>query len=186
LKTPEDYFYALFKKVCKLSENLSNDASIKNINSETDSKTNKEVVEKVIETTYSERHQAVNLEVSFLHRKSVKERVFVPPPSIRNQETQKIDLNFISIYKEEFGSNIPIPMKFHKIKDINNDCPRNTIQQPEFQACSSDSFDNRKRIYVNIDKCSTSYKPLKVKRVQGNEFRTKATKLSKSKKNANI
>ncbi|XP_011506054.1 PREDICTED: ribonuclease P protein subunit p38-like [Ceratosolen solmsi marchali] len=200
--SPDDYFYSLFEKISELSlefvnlkrpvrlfeENLPVDELIPKQTQK--QKTNKDDNESEFDNV-------------FLIRKSKKERVFIPPTSKMKKETEKVDLNFIPLSDDkQFVHNEKMPSRFFEAPILGNpksDKPSNSEKNSDNEGSNdsdnvvSNNSNNEvsqrkggkrklKRTTEHVNQDKVIYQPLKVKRVQGNEFRSKATKLSKQKR----
>ncbi|XP_015109047.1 ribonuclease P protein subunit p38 [Diachasma alloeum] len=119
----------------------------------------------------------------YLHRKSVNERAFVPPePQKPPKNPEKVSDEFISlgddVDMEEFNEKAAEISKRERYIDIHEPKPKKLKKNPG-------RFENEMKSHKSKDaikRDETIYCPLKVKRVQGNSQRLKATKTPKMKK----
>ena len=169
--TPEDHFYTLFKKISELATempslrtpvSLFQNDSLMNDEADDDKlsvQSEEENVEKV------PKPSKVSTDV-YLYRTSKKERIFEPPNTDKNkQESASAWGDFIALDdNESVVDKKKMPSRF--FGSVNRE---------------SDNHKTKKVIDKSI-KSAVQYKPLKVKRLQGNESRSKATKPPKVKK----
>ncbi|XP_043253895.1 uncharacterized protein LOC122398251 [Colletes gigas] len=179
MESPDHHFHPLYTKICDISKSIplpKNSLELFKDDETSEEATLCETNKMSIQTeSQSMPTETIKFTLStnvYKYRCSRKERAFVPPDTtIKNHEilsdTQKLEQNeFISIsnYKcDEFDGNIRKNTRY-----IN-------IHENEYR---------RKRDYSEVNKKlkNVTYLPLKVKRLQGNGNRVKATKAAKQKK----
>ncbi|KAF7996974.1 hypothetical protein HCN44_005251 [Aphidius gifuensis] len=118
------------------------------------------------------------------YRSTKKERIFVPPSDDVSQLEQDESCNdFISLSSYTVPENLNDNLTQSKIKkryiDLHND-PSETKNNNGFVSFNMDTDENNSKNKNNSSNKTNLYVPLKVKKMQGNLKRTKATKISKA------
>lgn len=175
----DNYFFTLFEKVSELSLELSRSKTPIALFQESTQIDEEELKNQVKNEPIDEdikrdaKTHIVSTDV-YLYRTSKKERVFQPANA--SKEKPNIDkswCDFIALDNDGFNldeKTAKIPLRF-------------------FESVNSDNFDNSDKVLNKTTKKrkgdsddKVSYKPLKVKRLRGNESRTKVTRSPKVKK----
>lgn len=119
----------------------------------------------------------------YLYRTSMKDRAFAPPISSEDHKSaHKTGSDFISLNEDTFVFDTKkVPSRFFEstIPDSNN---QNNSSSEILYKTSEKVMGESDKTSVQSAGSKISYEPLKVKRLQGNALRLKATKSSKVKK----
>lgn len=114
----------------------------------------------------------------YLNRKSIKERVFIPPHSQKlSKSTEEASSEFIRLEDDiDMAGPDETPLNISRIKRY-IDIHRHEVKTQKKNANNHKNHDSED----DDTKKMTIYRPLKVKRVQGSAKRLKATKTTKLK-----
>ncbi|XP_008212584.1 uncharacterized protein LOC100679008 [Nasonia vitripennis] len=179
--TADNYFFTLLEKVSELSSDLSRSktpVALFQENTQVDDEENKiQVKDEPMEEDIKKdaKPHTVSTDV-YLYRTSKKERVFQPANA--SKEKPNIDkswCDYIALDNDGFNLDerpAKVPLRF--FESVNSDKCNNSdsdkVQRKTTKKRTGESHDR------------VSYKPLKVKRLKGNESRTKAIRPPKVKK----
>lgn len=179
--TADNYFFTLLEKVSELSSELSRSKTpiaLFQENTLMDDEENK-IKEKDQPMEEDIKEDAKPCTVStdvYLYRTSKKERVFQPAnaskvkPNIDKSWSDYIPLDNDGYNLDEKPAKVPLRF-FESVKS--NDCSNSDSKKVQNKTTKKRTGESDDRV---------SYKPLKVKRLKGNESRTKVTRPPKVKK----
>ncbi|XP_078044714.1 uncharacterized protein LOC144474090 [Augochlora pura] len=171
-KSPQHHFHPLYTEICDVFSNIPVPKHslelFKNIEEISD-----EIVDEEMTNSESESidnvSDSIETKIStnvYKYRTSNTERVFIPPNAITSSTEEKAETNeFISLDDygtDEFDANIKNNTRYVHIR--------------------KNKYKGNKNANANKNAANVTYLPLKVKRLQGNSNRVKATKTSKQKK----
>ncbi|XP_033326148.2 uncharacterized protein LOC117220371 [Megalopta genalis] len=172
-KSPQHHFYQLYMKMCDIFNDTPLPKYSLQLFKDVEEHSHEIVDEKDMINLESESKVNVSEPIKFTlstdvykYRTSRKERAFIPPSAMNNFTKEKTDTDdFISLTNydtDEFDANIHKNMRYINIH--------------------KNKYRGKKNFNVNKNAANITYLPLKVKRLQGNSNRVKATKMSKQKK----
>ncbi|XP_058808886.1 uncharacterized protein LOC131674307 [Phymastichus coffea] len=179
-ESTDNYFYELYKKISELSAELPKPKTLVSLfhnESILEDNGNQMRIETIEEDVIATKPITVSTDV-YLCRTSKKERAFVPnysshsKPNFENKWTDFIALNDEKNYVDQKK----VPSRF--FGSLVSDSDKNEHNNDRIQ------YYKRKKTLSDSDEPSAkvSYKPLKVKRLQGDQSRKKATKKPKVKR----
>ncbi|XP_031841026.1 uncharacterized protein LOC116430690 [Nomia melanderi] len=177
MKSPEHHFYPLYKKICDIFEDMPLPKTSLQLFKDTEpleqSMLCKEDVISLKNESEDKTSESTEFTIStnvYKYRSSRKERIFIPPSatvsSINESTKEQIEpTDFISLNNYDSDEDDASIKKHTRYINIHEDKRRN------------------KKSFISTNKSpNVTYLPLKVKRLQGNSNRAKATKVSKQKK----
>ncbi|XP_076653686.1 uncharacterized protein LOC143359565 [Halictus rubicundus] len=176
-KSPEHHFHQLYTKICDVFKDIPLPKNSLQLFKNSEEPLDETIAEEGMISLENEPEVDASESIKFTlstdvykYRSSRKERAFIPPnatiSSNNKSTTQQTETNdFISLSNydsDEYDTSIKKHMRYINIhKNTNN---------------------RRKDYNLNKNVANITYLPLKVKRLQGNSNRVKATKVSKQKK----
>ncbi|CAL7947778.1 unnamed protein product [Xylocopa violacea] len=183
MDSPDHHFYPLFKTICDIFKDIplplnklqlfkdieTSEQDVSCTDDEAEMSSENESLTDSLEST-----EELSTDV-YMYRSSCKERAFVPPKPVES------DANESS--KEKPGQDDFISLSNYDANELDGKIKKHT----RYMNIHKDKNSKRPNRYkshsrINDTSVSVKYLPLKVKRLQGNANRVKATKISKQKK----
>lgn len=203
IQSSDNVFHALYKLVVEIFKDIEPPKRSLQLfkpdeASEESATYDVESTSKDSDSTSKSKRSVVTFTDVYKYRSSRKERAFIPPTVKKSSQVSQAQSNeFIALSNDpDFADDENITTKTLKNARYVNICEEEESESESTEKCSDQSLNDSKLIDNSVNsskrtktstlkklkKIDVTYLPLKIKRMQGNNHREKATKFTKRKK----